>query len=237
MVHMCFQAAAMNLHLCQSPDQSEDEFTQVLHPVLNRDEQVLKSLIRLCMNYPHTKDSLRKVLQSNGLWVLTTCFNAESPRTFLELDIVNLLIILSGSIPMLEKSGLLGLDHHIVKLCAILYLVQIMAGLESSFKEIQDDPEEPEVQKLAKWVSESFGSSDKIKLKAGEVRKSMIRFLRCAAMFYHCITDVPLPMLDDVNEASIYATLSAYLSLPRTLSELINQGDTYECLNRYFIFL
>ena len=58
------------------------------------------------------------------------------------------------------------------------------------------DPEEIEVQKLAKTVSEVVGVSDKVQLKAGKVRKAMIHFLRCAALMFHYITDVPLPTLD-----------------------------------------
>ena len=129
-------------------------------------------------------------------------------------------------------------DHHVVRLCACICLIQILAGLRSgSDEETNTDPEEVEVQKLAKSISEVIGSSDKVKFKAMKVRKGMIRFLRCAALLFHYITDVPLPTFEgeenlEADDMFIYATLSEYLSLPKTMRELINHQDTFDLVHR-----
>ena len=42
-------------------------------------------------------------------------------------------------------------DHHIMKYCAILYLIQIMAGLTSSDGFSDRDSDESDVQRLGKY--------------------------------------------------------------------------------------
>ena len=52
------------------------------------------------------------------------------------LDLVNVLIVLTTSMPMLIKDSALGqFDHHVVRLWACLCLIQILAGLKSSCEE------------------------------------------------------------------------------------------------------
>ena len=57
-------------------------------------------------------------------------------------------------------------------------------------------------------------------------------------MLFHYVTDVPLPTLekdDSADEMVVYATLSEYLSLPKTMRELINHQDTFDLVHRYSI--
>ena len=141
---------------------------------------------------------------------------------------------------MLKKDSALGsYDHHVVRLCACLYLTQVMSGLRSNYDEKNlesPDPEEIEVHRLAKTVSEVVGISDTIQSKARKVRRAMIHFLRCAALFFHLITDIPLPTLENedstADDITVYAVLSEYLSLPKTLRELINHQDTFDLVHR-----
>ena len=52
---------------------------------------------------------------------------------------------------MLKKDSALGsYDHHVVRLCACLYLTQVMSGLRSNYDEKKlenTDPEEIEVHR------------------------------------------------------------------------------------------
>ena len=93
----------------------------------------------------------------------------------------------------------------------------------------------------AQWVSECVGSSDKVRPSAGTVRSAFLHFLRCAAMFYHYVSDVPLPISgansanDDqknYTDTEIYRILSKYLSLPESLGDLIKDQDTYGLVTR-----
>ena len=186
-------------------------------------------------------------------------------------DIINVLVILTATMPFLTGERFGKFDHHIMKYCAILYLIQIMAGLTSSDGFSDRDSDESDVQRLGKysqlfvylifftfflenkffflfpaqWVSECVGSSDKVRSSAGTVRRGFLHFLRCAAMFYHCVTDVPLPISGAIIGASnsadqknytdieIYKILSKYLSLPESLGDLIKDQDTYGLITRY----
>ena len=77
------------------------------------------------------------------------------------------------------------------------------------------------------------------------MRRGFLHFLRCAAMFYHCVNDVPLPISGAIIGASnsadqknytdieIYKILSKYLSLPESLGDLIKDQDTYGLITRY----
>ena len=112
----------------------------------------------------------------------------------------------------------------------------ILQHLIKSYLYLSDsDPEEIEVQKLAKTVSEVVGISDTVQFKAGKVRQAMIHFLKCASMLFHYVTDVPLPTLekdDSADDMVVYAALSEYLSLPKTMRELINHQDTFDLVHR-----
>ena len=80
------------------------------------------------------------------------------------------------------------------------------------------------------------GISDTVQFKAGKVRQAMIHFLRCASMLFHYVTGVPLPTLekdDSADDMVVYAALSEYLSLPKTMRELINHQDTFDLVHRY----
>ena len=148
-------------------------------------------------------------------------------------DILNAMIILSASMPLLNGESHGTLDHHLVKFCAIMYLVQIMAGL-TQITDSRPDSEDLEVQRLARWVSEIIGSSDKLGPNlTSSVRKAMLHFLRCAAQFYHFVTEVPLPNTrGGESDKEVYEILSNYLSLPKNLGDLIKDEDTYNLVNK-----
>lgn len=230
---------------------------ELIHPLLPRDSEVLQSLTRLCFNVPHSKEFFKEVIQSAGLHVLAVLFNPtmlvlNPGMTLLDLDLVNVLIILTAGMPTLIKDSALGsFDHHVVRLCACLSLIQILASSRSNCEEknmkgeylqgcrkmqkLDSDPEEIDVQKLAKTVSEVVGISDTVQFKAGKVRQAMIHFLRCASMLFHYVTGVPLPTLekdDSADDMVVYAALSEYLSLPKTMRELINDQDTFDLVHR-----
>ena len=66
-------------------------------------------------------------------------------------DIINVLVILTATMPFLTGERFGKFDHHIMKYCAILYLIQIMAGLTSSDGFSDRDSDESDVQRLGKY--------------------------------------------------------------------------------------
>ena len=65
-------------------------------------------------------------------------------------DIMNVLVILTATMPLFTGEPFGKFDHHIVKYCAILYLIQIMAGLTSSNGSSDGDSDESDVQRFGK---------------------------------------------------------------------------------------
>ena len=64
---------------------------------------------------------------------------------------MNVLVILTATMPLFTGEPFGKFDHHIVKYCAILYLIQIMAGLTSSDGFSDRDSDESDVQRLGKY--------------------------------------------------------------------------------------
>ena len=64
---------------------------------------------------------------------------------------MNVLVILTATMPLLTGESFGKFDHHIMKYCAILYLIQIMAGLTSSGGSSVRDSDESDVQRLGKY--------------------------------------------------------------------------------------
>ena len=103
-LQICLQAASMNLQLSQTPNSNgeKEDCRKLIHPLLPRDSEVLQSLTRLCFNVPHSKEFFKEVLQSAGLHILAVLFNPtllvfNPGMTLLDLDLVNVLIILTGN--------------------------------------------------------------------------------------------------------------------------------------------
>ena len=230
-LNVSFQAAAMTLQLSQAQNNPNPG---LIHPLLERDSEVLQSLVRLSLNASYTR-LFSDHTQSNGLFMLAMCFNPGMLKRnpgLLQIDIINFMMMLNAAMPLMIPDTALGsTDQHVVKFCAILYLIQTLACLESESD--ASDPEDPEVHRFSVWISEVTGRSDTITKKAKIVRQAMLRFLRCSALFFHFITDIPLPSGEGANDdLDYYAALSEYLNLPTSLKLLINDKDTFELVQR-----
>jgi hypothetical protein len=97
----------MTLHLSQSREYDQETSLDLIYPLSDREEDVLRSLIRLCLLEPYTYTSLQKMLKSNGLYIISLCLNpddsAYTSPTFLEIDAINALVILTPSIPLITE--------------------------------------------------------------------------------------------------------------------------------------
>ncbi len=224
----------------------------------SREEEMLRYLVRLTVslsNFVVVPEIFQNLLRSNGLYVLTMLATSDHDpdksgmlKHILEVDVFNLLVILVTSFPIFKKKGGSKFgsdDHNILRLCTLTALIQIVAGLnetvsgdlpETSSEEEEND--EKEVLRLVKWVSTYVGNADKLpkELILRTVKAKMLRFLRCASLFFHFYTDVPLPKSTSGSGRSsslseAYKSLSDYLSLP-TLGCLISHPFTFEFVDR-----
>jgi hypothetical protein len=64
----------------------------------------------------------------------------------------------------------------------------------------------------------------------------MVHFLRCASLFFHVYTDVPLPSGITISgPIDVYKGLTNYLGLPSSLSALLKVPGTTELIDRYIM--
>lgn len=66
-----------------------------------------------------------------------------------------------------------------------------------------------------------------------QIKEKMIHFLRCAALFFHVYTDVPLPTGETgADVESLFVGLTNYLGLPNTIKEIVTVPGTSELIDR-----
>ncbi len=64
----------------------------------------------------------------------------------------------------------------------------------------------------------------------------MIHFLRCATLFFHAYTDVPMPSNvdsdSDVDVDDVFVGLTSYLGLPNSITALLKVPGTSDLIDR-----
>jgi len=174
-------------------------------------------------------------------------------------DLFGALVILLQSVPAIHfifgdaKLPIGKHDHFVVRLVFIANLVKVMMTFRwspaSQVKPEEIHPEEEKaVNRLSKQVSEVSGSHHAMNVagKAGNtsaltlaqtVKSRLLRFLRCAALYVHFYTDVPLPeRAGEEGEATpdkVYQALCTYLGLPVTLAELVESDGFSETVDMF----
>jgi len=135
--------------------------------------------VRLSINASYNRRLALDHIQSNGLFNLAMCFNPNLLKlnpTFLQVDMINFMMMLTASMPLLLPDSPIGsTDHHVVKFCAILYLILTLAHLESKDPEETNDEDEADVQRMASWISQIVGRSDTISKKSKRCTKSHVK--------------------------------------------------------------
>ncbi|XP_015925189.1 E3 ubiquitin-protein ligase UBR2 [Parasteatoda tepidariorum] len=172
----------------------------------------------------------------------------SSPQCSLDLDAFSVLLFLVHSMPILfEKDNAdkrtvlhpLGttLDKYLLHLLLIFHFVQVLLTYpfhEEEKMETDCGPDRiprlhgenvtallfyEEVRTAAgfdQWIPAPSGHTIVHCLKTGS-----LPFLRCAAIFFHVLTDTPPPMsLQEVNDKE-FENICTYLGLPPTLDELL----------------
>lgn len=199
-----------------------------------------------------------KCLRSNALYLLSIVLCGDQDKNFLEIDAVSFLIGLVTSYPslMFPKSSMKmnfgENDLNVLHLCVVLHLVQIIAGYQGD-DDSDDEKMETEdgarstlwtksdddssIKKLATRVAEVVGWSDvhfaKRSSPALLVKSKMLHFLRCAALFFHAYTDVPLPSgLIITGPEDAFKALMSYLGLPTSLGALLKVPGTQDLIDR-----
>ncbi len=168
------------------------------------------------------------------LSILAEVDGIDNPSV-LDMDAFGLLVGLTFSLPHIFNGGLPSgniQDRHLLQLVFVVHLVQIMLTTDqwSSLKEEKEDQDHGgvvlellhDVRKAVGFASDNDGSEG-LKAKAvwGDLKHASLPFLRCAALFYHHLTNVPGPSELAHFAPNEFDVLAKYLGLPSNPGELL----------------
>ncbi|XP_062863007.1 E3 ubiquitin-protein ligase UBR1 [Trichomycterus rosablanca] len=248
---LCPHVPVMTWNTCAYTIQATENMLQEEEKALfgslqNRQLAGLKALVQFSAIY--RLKSSQSVVQkhfADMLAVLLPVFNTESTPSILEVDFFHLLVGLVLSIPALYQEGNVDLqpsaisaayNHlHIVHLVTMAHVVQLLLSLQDSGAETRgsDDPEERRAaEALYSTVllhTEGLKSGISASVIAERVKKGVLPFLRCAALFFNCLTGVPPPEELSSTEVSLenqLPLLCSYLALPGNLFQLFQDNKS-----------
>jgi len=190
----------------------------------------------------NSKNSIRlKFLQSNAMFLISTllCRTTPDQTNPLSLDAFGVLVSLMTSLPNLFNSECppklpsgQGLELHCLKLCLLLYIMQVIYSLESKdYKELIDIRGRTEENKLFDNIIPNLLKIRKLKVDPKKINpnkfyemleKASLPFLRCSALMFQHYTDVMPGSKLAKNGGRNYGPIAKYLGLPETIKQLLN---------------
>uniref|UniRef100_A0A8C2DRQ5 E3 ubiquitin-protein ligase n=1 Tax=Cyprinus carpio TaxID=7962 RepID=A0A8C2DRQ5_CYPCA len=228
---LCPYVPVMSWNTCAYTIQATDNMLQeegkpLFGSLQNRQLSGLKALVQF--SAAQRLKSSQAVIQkhfADMLAVLVPVPNVENTPSILEVDFFHLLVGLDLSIPALYQEAAVDLQPSAVSSAYNhLYLLHLltMAHMLQVLLASHGRGEGDEAQAAAELFS--------IVLRAGVtgfcvegVKRGVLPFLRCAALFFNCLTGVPPPEeLSGTTESpeSQLHLLCSYLSLPSNLFQL-----------------
>uniref|UniRef100_A0A673YNR5 E3 ubiquitin-protein ligase n=1 Tax=Salmo trutta TaxID=8032 RepID=A0A673YNR5_SALTR len=185
-----------------------------------------------------------------SVFSLLPTMSSESTPSILEVDFFHLLVGLVLAIPALYQEEAVDLqpsavssayNHlYILHLVTMAHMVQVL--LSSTDDTAVFGGEEGEAERAAAELyaavsqctgglrSDVSGSS-----VADRVRRGVTPFLRCAALFFNCLTGVPPPEELSITSQGQMEALCSYLALPCDVFQLFQEhrGTVFPLLQRW----
>ncbi|CAG0889985.1 unnamed protein product [Darwinula stevensoni] len=198
-----------------------------------RQQDCLSSLVRFACTFSSIQP-YREAVQYHGLRLLTFLLepNDESP-SILAMDAFSVLLTLVFSqrsllcgkaMPALPKGDLM--DLNCLKMVLSLHVLQVMVSKELLL--IQGDHMD---------TDEAKGGGDSHAVyKAGTesiIENSCLPFMRCCALFFHFLTDVPPAAQLTEKEGCTYPELCRYLGLPTSIVPIIDEAMKAGLIQRW----
>uniref|UniRef100_A0A8C2B7V1 E3 ubiquitin-protein ligase n=1 Tax=Cyprinus carpio TaxID=7962 RepID=A0A8C2B7V1_CYPCA len=225
---LCPYVPVMSWNTCAYTIQATDNMLQeegkpLFGSLQNRQLSGLKALVQF--SAAQRLKSSQAVIQkhfADMLAVLVPVPNVENTPSILEVDFFHLLVGLDLSIPALYQEAAVDLQPSAVSsaynhlyLLHLLTMAHMLQVLLSHRK------------RLPVFLLRSLIVSLFLRLRAGVtgfcvegVKRGVLPFLRCAALFFNCLTGVPPPEeLSESPESQLHL-LCSYLSLPSNLFQL-----------------
>ncbi|KAK3538210.1 hypothetical protein QTP70_033114 [Hemibagrus guttatus] len=218
----------------------QEEGKALFGSLQNRQLAGLKALVKFsAIQRMKCSQSVTQKHFTDMLAVLLPVPNAESTPTILEVDFFNLLVGLVLSIPVLYQEESVDLqpsaistayNHlHLVHLVTMAHIVQVLLSSQDLNAGAVGGGDAEEVRAAAALYSTVSQHVDCLKSGASAsttvdtVKRGVVPFLRCAALFFHCLTGVPAP--EELSSTAVSCEsqlpfLCSYLALPCNLFQL-----------------
>uniref|UniRef100_A0A8C1EI00 E3 ubiquitin-protein ligase n=1 Tax=Cyprinus carpio carpio TaxID=630221 RepID=A0A8C1EI00_CYPCA len=228
---LCPYVPVMSWNTCAYTIQATDNMLQeegkpLFGSLQNRQLSGLKALVQF--SAAQRLKSSQAVIQkhfADMLAVLVPVPNVENTPSILEVDFFHLLVGLDLSIPALYQEAAVDLqpsavssayNHlYLLHLLTMAHMLQVL--LASHGKHTHTLPESDATLKCNIFIAGVTGFC------VEGVKRGVLPFLRCAALFFNCLTGVPPPEeLSGTTESpeSQLHLLCSYLSLPSNLFQL-----------------
>uniref|UniRef100_A0AAY4AXF0 E3 ubiquitin-protein ligase n=1 Tax=Denticeps clupeoides TaxID=299321 RepID=A0AAY4AXF0_9TELE len=236
----CPQVPVMAWNTCAYTIQAtenmlEEEQKPLFGSLQNRQLAGLKAVVQFSAAQRHR--SSQAVVQKHFagmLAVLLPVPTVEDTPSILEIDFFHLLVGLVLSIPALYQEKAVDLqpsaistayNHlHLLHLVTVGHMVQILLSLQGHAHTEQGD-EARSANSLVSYISLRTAISGST--LAESVRRGMLPFLRCAALFFNCLTAVAPPE-ELSSTAGHMEALCSYLALPSNIFQLFqDHQDTF----------
>ncbi|XP_056332671.1 E3 ubiquitin-protein ligase UBR1 [Danio aesculapii] len=240
---LCPFVPAMSWNTCAYTIQAvenmlQDEGKALFGSLKNRQLSGLKALVQF--SAAQRMKCNQVVIQkhfADMLAVLVPVPNVENTPSILEVDFFHLLVGLVLSIPSLYQEEAVDLqpstvstayNHlYLLQLITVGHMLQVLlAAHDCAMMAVAEEGDE--AQAAAEFFSTVSQHTDRIKsgvlsFSVEGVKRGVLPFLRCAALFFNCLTGVPPPeelSMSAESPESQLPLLCSYLSLPSNLFQL-----------------
>uniref|UniRef100_A0A3P8XWC1 E3 ubiquitin-protein ligase n=1 Tax=Esox lucius TaxID=8010 RepID=A0A3P8XWC1_ESOLU len=239
---LCPRVAIMSWNTCAFTIQAIENMLQEVEKTLfgslqNRQLAGLKAVVQFSATQ-HLKSS-HAVIQkhfTDMFGALLPAMSSENTPSIVEIDFFHLLVGLVLAIPALYQEEAVDLrpsavssayNHlHILQLVTVAHIVQVLL-CSTDYPAVsggEDGEEAKAAAELYATVSQCTSGSDVSGSSVAErVRTGIRPFLRCAALFFYCLTGVPPPeelSVTTVSSEGQMEALCSYLALPSNVFQL-----------------
>uniref|UniRef100_A0A673YKC5 E3 ubiquitin-protein ligase n=1 Tax=Salmo trutta TaxID=8032 RepID=A0A673YKC5_SALTR len=241
---MSWNTCAFTIQAIENLLQEEDK--TLFGSLQNRQLAGLKAVVQFSAT--QRLKSSQAVIQkhfTDMLGALLPTMSSESTPSILEVDFFHLLVGLVLAIPALYQEEAVDLqpsavssayNHlYILHLVTMAHMVQVL--LSSTDDTAVFGGEEGEAERAAAELYAAVSQCTDVSGSsvADRVRRGVTPFLRCAALFFNCLTGVPPPEELSSTTGRYLRALCSYLALPCDVFQLFQEhrGTVFPLLQSY----
>lgn len=206
-----------------------DSRKSLLGDLSSRQRDCIRSLVRLCGVTP----SIYHFHGDFSILLLKVLMDDVSGPCILEWDTFSMLVPLTFTISSLfckyDQCAIAcggTLDHHLLNLLFLSHIVKILITIDMDVSNMDTEDIEhncTEIVEYARFIKRICKLSTSLNENSLEqnVKHACMPFLRCCAIFYHFLTDIPAP--NSLTESlGNYEELCDYLGLESNINKMVS---------------